>query len=248
MSEEFTVLTLNIHKGFSASNLRYTLEALRLALHKHECSIAFLQEVSGESKRAAKRLTGWPHSNQLEYLADHVWPHYAYGKNALSSDGHHGNAILSEVPMAAWNTLDLSQFRLSQRGLLHATLANGLELICTHLGLFAGERRAQVELLIHYVEQKIPQRAPLILAGDFNDWTLASHRRLQQALNLKEAAQHCHGRVARTFPAAWPVLSMDRLYSRGLEINRAQRLSDPLWSRLSDHCAVTASYQRLAHV
>jgi len=32
---EYLALTLNIHKGFSASNLRYTLEALRVAPPSH---------------------------------------------------------------------------------------------------------------------------------------------------------------------------------------------------------------------
>jgi hydrogenase maturation factor len=32
---EYLALTLNIHKGFSASNLRYTLEALRVAPASH---------------------------------------------------------------------------------------------------------------------------------------------------------------------------------------------------------------------
>jgi CRP-like cAMP-binding protein len=51
---EYRALTLNIHKGFSASNLRYTLEALRVVLRDSKCNVVFLQEVSGENSRYAR--------------------------------------------------------------------------------------------------------------------------------------------------------------------------------------------------
>lgn len=69
---EYRALTLNIHKGFSASNLRYTLEALRVVLRDSKCNVVFLQEVSGENSRYYKRIKGWPNTDQLEYLADSV--------------------------------------------------------------------------------------------------------------------------------------------------------------------------------
>ena len=79
---EYLALTLNIHKGFSASNLRYTLEALRVALRDSGCNLIFLQEVSGENSRYHQRIKGWPNTDQLEYLADSDWPHFASGRNA----------------------------------------------------------------------------------------------------------------------------------------------------------------------
>jgi len=46
---EYLALTLNIHKGFSASNLRYTLEALRVALRDSGCNLKRAVTIS-ESK------------------------------------------------------------------------------------------------------------------------------------------------------------------------------------------------------
>ena len=140
---EYRALTLNIHKGFSASNLRYTLEALRVVLRDSKCNVVFLQEVSGENSRYYKRIKGWPNTDQLEYLADSVWPHFAYGRNAATPLGHHGNAILSVTPIGHVHNEDLSLHRLSQRGLLHVTLEEGTELLNVHLGLFERERNRQ---------------------------------------------------------------------------------------------------------
>ena len=110
---EYRALTLNIHKGFSASNLRYTLEALRVVLRDSKCNVVFLQEVSGENSRYHKRIKGWPNTDQLEYLADSVWPHFAYSRNAATPLGHHGNANLSATPIGHVHNEDLSLHRLS---------------------------------------------------------------------------------------------------------------------------------------
>src|SRR5690606_15038796 len=124
--------------------------------------------------------------SQLEYLADTVWTHHAYGRNAIYQHGHHGNAILSALPFVHWNNIDASVLSFSQRGFLHGTIEGGLHLICVHLGLFERERKLQVTQLIEYIHHNIPEDEPLILAGDFNDWRCTTHRRLQQELQLTE--------------------------------------------------------------
>ena len=45
---------------------------------------------------------------------------------------------------------------------------------------------------------------------------------------------------ARTFPAAMPVLQLDRIYVRGFDIQSAQVLYGPSWARLSDHAPLVA--------
>ena len=238
---EYRALTLNIHKGFSASNLRYTVEALRVVLRDSKCNVVFLQEVSGENSRYHKRIKGWPNTDQLEYLADSVWHHFAYGRNAATPLGHHGNAILSATPIGHVHNEDLSLHRLSQRGLLHVTLEEGTELLNVHLGLFERERNRQLSKLIDYVLYNIPEKAPLILAGDFNDWRLTAHKTLVRELKLFEAFESICGAPARTFPAALPLLHMDRIYYRGLTVASANVLWSHNWRWLSDHSALIAS-------
>ena len=57
-------------------------------------------------------------------------------------------------------------------------------------------------------------RTPVYVAGDFNDWRLVAHERLHRCAGLKEVFVTAFGRAARTFPARWPLLRLDRIYAR----------------------------------
>lgn len=227
------ILTLNIHKGFSMGNRRFTLDRIRDRLRETGSHIVFLQEVVGGD--------GGGEGSQFEYLADAVWDHYAYGRNAIRQRGHHGNAILSETPFASFRNVDVTAVGFSRRGVLHGVLENGIHLLCAHLGLFERERRAQVRRLVRHIAEDVPPDAPLILAGDLNDWRRTAHRRLKARLGLVEACEHVRRRVALTYPAAAPVLPMDRIYLRGLRPRSIRVLSGGEWRRLSDHRALAAS-------
>lgn len=242
---DFKVLTLNIHKGFSAGKRRFTLEKIRQNLRASNCNIIFLQEVIGENKRHRDSIPGWPEQNQFEFLADSVWDHFAYGKNAIYQHGHHGNAILSELPFTSWNNIDISMLSFSSRGILHGQLENGVHVLCAHLGLFERERMKQTDKLMTYIEAKIPDGAPLILAGDFNDWRRSIHHRLTSALGLSEAYEQQHRKLAKTYPALLPCLAMDRIYYRGFKMIAADIKTGSAWNRVSDHCAVAAELQLL---
>jgi endonuclease/exonuclease/phosphatase family metal-dependent hydrolase len=234
------ILTLNIHKGFALGPRRLVLSHIRDHLRASEANLVFLQEVVGDNQRHRRNIRQWPEVSQLEYLADTVWSHHAYGKNAIYQHGHHGNAILSELPFINWDNIDASFLNFSQRGFLHGTIAGNIHLICIHLGLLESERRLQTFRLIDYVRRTVPQEHPLIIAGDLNDWRRTTHRALKEQLGVVEAYEHCHGRCASTFPAFFPVLAMDRIYLRGFRLRECQRLSGDNWREFSDHCALVA--------
>jgi len=155
----FKVLTLNIHKGFSMGNRRYTLDKIRNCLRETGSNIVFLQEVIGEHEMHRQSISEWPEKNQFEFLADSVWDHFAYGKNAIYQHGHHGNAILSELPFAVSKNVNVSLMSFSQRGILHGLLENNIHLLCVHLGLFERERLNQLEKLTDYIDSNIPASA-----------------------------------------------------------------------------------------
>src|SRR5687767_3184071 len=119
MANEFRVLSYNIHKGFSMDR-RLVLSAIKEAIQSTKAEIVFLQEVIGEHSKHAKRVSDWPEDSHFEFLADSIWEHFAYGKNAVYTEGHHGNAILSRRPITFWENIDISNNRLERRGLLHA--------------------------------------------------------------------------------------------------------------------------------
>jgi len=112
------ILTYNIHKGFSQFNKkRISLHELRDRLQSVEPDLVFLQECVGFHARLAERHANWPTSPQYEFLAEQVWQDFAYGRNAVVDDAHHGNAILSKFPILRWDNEDVSMHRLERRGI-----------------------------------------------------------------------------------------------------------------------------------
>lgn len=221
-------------------NRRFTLENIRKNLRESGSNICFLQEVIGENHRHRDAIEGWPDTNQFEFLADTVWDHYAYGKNAIYNHGHHGNAILSELPFNQFSNVDVSTLSFSQRGILHGQLENNIHLLCVHFGLLERERRQQVKRLIEYIRSEIPTGDPLILAGDFNDWRKSAHRQLKRDCDLIEASEALTNKLAVTYPAILPMLPMDRIYLRGFEVSSIQVMAESGWRAVSDHCAIVA--------
>lgn len=243
----FKVLTYNIHKGFSIGNRRFVLHQIRDALISADTDVVFLQELLGQHLHHERRVSDWPEKSQFEFLADTVWPHHAYGKNAIYDAGHHGNAILSKFPFDSWQNIKVSFFKKASRSLLHGVIRMPgykveIHVICIHFCLLAFERRRQLRLLSDHIHSHVPSDAPLVVAGDFNDWTERAERHLCSELGLCEVFRNLEGCHARTFPAHFPILPMDRIYYRGLQPVSCQRLLDHPWQQLSDHAPLSASF------
>ncbi|WP_372016561.1 endonuclease/exonuclease/phosphatase family protein [Pseudoxanthomonas sp. 10H] len=238
------VLTANIHKGFDMLQRRFMLPQLREAIRMVGADMVFLQEVTGAHRGHARRHPAWPPVPQYEFLADSLWPQYAYGRNAVYPEGHHGNAVLSMLPIVRHENHDVSIAGHENRGLLHCVLAlpgraGCLHAVCVHLGLQEAHRRRQLDLLCAHLRERIPSSEAVVVAGDFNDWRAAGHRRLRDC-GLLEVFEERRGRLARSFPARWPLLPLDRIYVRGLAIAEATVHSAAPWSRLSDHATLSA--------
>lgn len=239
------ILSYNIHKGFSFANRRFVLKRMREVLEIVDADLVLLQEVVGEHTEHARKHEDWPQESQFEFLADRLWPHHAYGRNAVYDAGHHGNAILSKHSFSAWENIDVSTNPFERRGLLHAVVdlpgtTRPLHVMCLHFDLSEYGRRKQVERLIDRIAAAVPDGCPLIIAGDFNDWKQRAGRMIEERLGMREAYKTLHGRCARSFPSWWPMLRLDRIYLRGLEPITAECLSGRPWSELSDHAALFA--------
>jgi endonuclease/exonuclease/phosphatase family metal-dependent hydrolase len=236
------ILTLNCHMGFDLLNRRFVLHQLRDAIRTAGADVVFLQEVMGEHALHAKRHSTWPDAPQYEFLADSIWSHAAYGRNAVYPHGHHGNALLSKYVIGAHVNRDVSIRGHEERGLLHCELSvdgTTLHAICVHMGLRESHRREQMRLLCDVVMNEISADAPLIVAGDFNDWRERGHP-LLAACGLREVFLDAHGKLARTFPARWPLLPVDRIYLRNVRAKSQAILSTRPWSHLSDHAPLAA--------
>lgn len=231
------VLTVNAHKGFSPLNRHYVLPELREAVRSEDADLVFLQEVLGSHRRHGRRHRNWSDVPQYEFLADSLWPVFAYGRNAVYPDGEHGNALLSKYPILRHDNLDISVKGSEQRGLLHSVLAlpgaMHLHAVCVHLGLDERQRLQQLRLLCGLLDS-LPDAAPVIVAGDFNDWRRRADAHLADC-GLREAFTQAHGRPARSFPARWPLLCLDRIYLRNARAHAPKVMARKPWTHLSDH-------------
>lgn len=252
MTRSLHVVTYNIHKGLSFFNRRLVIHELRDRLRGLGADIVFLQEVSGVHDRNALRHGAWPAEPQYEFLADAVWKDFAYGRNAVYDHGHHGNAILSRYPIESWHNQDISAHRFEKRGLLHCEMTipgwdQALHCVCVHLALTARSRSRQLERLRQRIERLVPAKAPLIVAGDFNDWhwSYKATHELAHPLNMVEVFELFKGLPARSFPSMLPVFRLDRIYVRGFRVSRAHVHHGPAWGRISDHAALTTTLERI---
>ena len=241
------ILTYNIHKGFNRYNRDFVLHKIKDHLKNTEIDVVLLQEIQGRHFHHETQISTWPDVSQFEYLADSIWPHYAYGKNAIYRKGHHGNAILSKFVITEWSNLNLSRFQRASRSLLHGRIelpdsGNPLHLLCVHLDLIGFERKRQIRRLKSYVDSSIATDEPVILAGDFNDWHGGLGRSLESQLGMREAFSQLNGKCAKTFPSHRPMLRMDRIYFRGVELLDSYCLERQPWDQLSDHLPLYARF------
>ncbi|MCB1968668.1 MAG: endonuclease/exonuclease/phosphatase family protein, partial [Candidatus Accumulibacter sp.] len=175
------VATYNIHKGVlnDLFGLRRVsvIHDLRDRLHELDADLVFLQEVQGHHARNASRFAHWPSEPQHQFLARsagmrHVFES-AYGNNANYLHGHHGNALLSRFPIVHRENRDISDHALEKRGVLHCVVTinrRAVHCFVVHFGLFARSRQRQLDVLIRWIRDEVARDAPVIVAGDFNDW------------------------------------------------------------------------------
>lgn len=177
------VVSYNIHKGRSAMGSRESLADLRLGLYGLRPDLLFLQEVQGRNEQRSSL------DAQHEFLSAALDMEACYGCNAIRQQTDHGNALLSRYPILQHENQDISDHKLEQRGLLHAVIeVQGVPVHClvVHLGLFAGGRSRQVGALVERIKRLVPQEEPMLIAGDFNDWSNRLAPLFVQQLGLYE--------------------------------------------------------------
>ena len=221
------VVSYNIHKGRSLSG-RDSLSDLRLGLHGLRPDLMFLQEVQGRNEKH-----GSLHL-QHESLAAALHMECAYGCNAIRTRTDHGNALLSRHPILSFENQDISDHRMEQRGLLHGVINVGSrEVHCfvVHLGLFAGSRIRQIEVMTERISRMVPEGAPMLIAGDFNDWKDRLAPLFVQQLGVYEVFAHAP-RTHGTMPKLRESIQQLRGVLRG---DSQQQLREAMFRRQSTH-------------
>jgi endonuclease/exonuclease/phosphatase family metal-dependent hydrolase len=235
------VATYNIHKGVQGLGPARRLEIHNLghAVEQFDADIVCLQEVRKEHRGESKYFPLWPNIPQADYLAPEGYE-AIYRTNAITRHGEHGNAMLSRWPVVAHQHEDMSDHRFEQRGLLHSEVmmhGRTVHVLVIHLGLIRTSRVRQMAQMQRYIERVIPADAPLLVAGDFNDWG----NLVQTTLGAAGLASMDNLR-ALTFPSRLPLVQLDHIYARGLQPLAVQVPRGRIWGRMSDHLPLIAEF------
>ena len=228
-------MTYNVNKAKGWNFIQENLVDLESAIIKSDAEIVLLQEVVGLNlNREILEV-------QFEKLADSIWSEYRYAKNSVYKKGHHGNAILSKYPIKDFYRKDISTNKLERRGVLYAKLnVFGNRIIHVynlHLDLTKRGRIKQMlkikEILKAHVESD-----QIIVAGDFNDWSVAINLSFEN-WGFKEAGKVTSGHCFKTFPSLAPFLGLDRVYFKNLNLIHSLVLSE---NKLSDHLPIICEF------
>jgi endonuclease/exonuclease/phosphatase family metal-dependent hydrolase len=244
--ETIRVATWNIHKGVNGLGPRRRLEIhnIGLAVDQFDADIICLQEVRKQHRGEARRFAHWPELEQADFLAPLGYTPI-YQTNAVTRHGEHGNALLTRWPVINHQHEDMSDHRFEQRGLLHVeVLIHGapVHVIVVHLGLIKSSRRRQIAQLCTYIQREIPANAPLLVAGDFNDWGAASETALKAEQLFAFKTNPITAKKLRTYPARLPLVQFDYVYARHLNAKDANVPSGQNWARMSDHLPLIADF------
>ena len=222
------VATYNVHRWTGPrGGKRWAPELAMDVISELDAHVIALQEV----------LRPFEVEDPLPRLADALGLYLAFVSTRVHRHGELGNAILSRWPLTSAFTLDLSFSRLERRSAIGAQFARAesqVSVVATHLALVDRTRRRQVhELLDH------PQlQGPTVLLGDMNAW-----RRCPATRRLEDELTQLHHNEAwpATWPAARPVLALDRVYARGARVARVRVHQSAAARRASDHLPVVAT-------
>lgn len=246
---KFRVLSYNIHRAIGVDR-RFRPERIVRIIDSYKADIVLLQEVD----------EGAPRSRELdlarELATELGFPYRAVGHNVTLRKGRYGNATLSRYPILSERNIDLTIDLWKRRGCQHTAIDLGgglehdpphrrLDVFNLHLGLSAGQRARQVELLARSGEMTaLPPSAACLVGGDFNDWRSLLVPFLTGGMNFRSATDSSTGRPLRTYPSFFPRGPLDRIYYRGpLALLGAYRCRLRLSRLASDHLPIVADFE-----
>ena len=225
------LLSYNIHKGIGGRDRRYRLERIFDVIGEEAPDLVCLQEVDRNVSRS-------DHDNQPERFSEFFRPAaHHYQLNVNVGAGGYGNLLLSRWPFRASHHVGLRLKWRKPRGAQIAvveTPEGPVQVVNWHLGLAEHERHWQARHLLNHALFRESEHLPALVVGDSNDWrnTLAhgpfAHRGFHQV-----TVPHVR---FRTFPAYYPVISLDKAFARGpVEVRHARVVHTPLAKKASDH-------------
>jgi len=238
------IMSYNIHRAIGVDRL-FRPERIATIIGHYDADIVMLQEVD----------VGVPRSRRLnlsETLAGMTgYPHHAIGLNVELKTGMYGNATLSRYPILESRNIDLTIEEKKARGCLHTRFAIPsrrrkeltLPVFNLHLGLSFRERPRQLGLVVRTPEFKaLAETDPCIIAGDFNDLLKRLAPMLTEILSFDCATNRRKGyqNARLTYPSFSPTSGLDKIFCRGITVDRGKVCRHRLTRVASDHLPVIA--------
>jgi endonuclease/exonuclease/phosphatase family metal-dependent hydrolase len=232
------LLSYNIHKGIGGRDRQYRLERIIHVIQEERPDFVCLQEVDRHVERSR-------HDDQPSRLNDALKASaHLYQINVRFKTGGYGNLLLSRWPFRSSHQISLRRKRRKPRGAQLAvvdTPEGPVHLVHWHLGLAERERHWQSRHVLEHALFRQSSHLPTLIVGDFNDWLntlargpFASHGFMQVTAPRSRF---------RSFPAYWPVVSLDKAFARGsLEIRHARIIHSRLAREASDHLPLVIDF------
>jgi endonuclease/exonuclease/phosphatase family metal-dependent hydrolase len=231
------LMTYNVHGGVGGDGRRALGRIVRTIV-EWDPDVVALQELDRERPRSAR-------VHQARVIAEELTMSFHFHPAVRLAEEEYGDAILSKYPMRLRQAgrlpwVDGLFFSESRGALWVEVLIEGTpwQVMNTHFGLGRAERLAQARALLgpEWVGAT-PGEAPLIVCGDLNSQPGGRVYRLFSSV-LRDAQS---GRCGKTFPARFPLLSIDHIFvGTGVGIQEARPLRTALSRVASDHLPLCA--------
>lgn len=226
-----SIATYNVHRCLGRDGRREP-ERIAEVIREIDADILGLQELDfrpfEHSKSSRCRVDDMLSETGLNVI---------YGYTLPQHHGRYGNALLTKHPVKDVRRINLSVPGREPRGAIDVDIdidGQLVQVIATHLGLRAYERKHQVGRLLERLS-KDNERMVIVL-GDFNEWTPRNPR----VRSLCNHLGKCPTR--RTFPTFHPILPLDRIYVRPIDSLVDVYVHDSPAARVaSDHLPLKAT-------
>lgn len=232
------LLSYNIHKGVGGRDRLYRIERIVAVIESENPDLVCLQEVDRHVRRTR-------HDDQPAKLAQALNAVASlYQVNVRLKSGGYGNLILSRWPFRKTHQVSLRHERRKPRGaqlVVVETPEGPLHLVHWHLGLAERERHWQAARLLAHPLFREAGELPTLIVGDFNDWrnTLAHGQFAGHGFHQVTAPRSRF----RSFPAYFPVISLDKAFARGaIEARHARIVHSPVARMASDHLPLVIDF------
>ena len=241
MSANLRIVTWNIHKGIGTDRA-YRLDRIVHVLETLDADVVCLQEVDQGVRRSDFE------DQRLRLTHALGYEHSALGLNVRVRGGMYGNLTLSRHPLEDVQNVDLTVPPKKRRsGLVTRVLhgpPEGWLVANVHLGLMHMERKIQARRLLAHLFNGVSATQPLVIAGDWNEWTNRLVRNVMHEHGFQPARREERPREQRTWPSRRPIVALDKvLYRAPIRCQHVTGVVDEVTRVASDHIPLLVELQ-----